>query len=231
MSNEFKENTQSQVSDPGDEKKNVLAIIFRKGGGLTLLDLHFPFALTSSKPQKPQKKRVTFRLDGDEVRAGSRLSAGGMSASFESPRRRDRDEARDKAAAAAAAAYSPASKLTLRPVPSSTFQQLSRVVNGVKDLERRIESIEAAGRGPGAGSPGRRMETEVARIQRKLSDISDRLKGPARAQAREGVAWGAARAVGRSALHLLLLLAAVLLAAAIAAGSRESLLTAYEQPT
>lgn len=75
------------------------------------------------------------------------------------------------------------------------------------------------------------METEVARIQRKLSDISDRLKGPARAQAREGVAWGAARAVGRSALHLLLLLAAVLLAAAIAAGSRESLLTAYEQPT
>ena len=231
MSNEFKENTQSQVSDPGDEKKNVLAIIFRKGGGLTLLDLHFPFALISSKPQKPQKKRVTFRLDGDEVRAGSRLSAGGMSASFESPRRRDRDEARDKAAAAAAAAYSPASKLTLRPVPSSTFQQLSRVVNGVKDLERRIESIEAAGRGPGAGSPGRRMETEVARIQRKLSDISDRLKGPARAQAREGVAWGAARAVGRSALHLLLLLAAVLLAAAIVAGSRESLLTAYEQPT
>ena len=174
---------------------------------------------------------MTFRLDGDDVRAGSRLSAGGMSASFESPRRRDRDEARDKAAAAAAAAYSPASKLTLRPVPSSTFQQLSRVVNGVKDLERRIESIEAAGRGPGAGSPGRRMETEVARIQRKLSDISDRLKGPARAQAREGVAWGAARAVGRSALHLLLLLAAVLLAAAIAAGSRESLLTAYEQPT
>ena len=195
------------------------------------MDLHFPFALISSKPQKPQKKRVTFRLDGDDVRAGSRLSAGGMSASFESPRRRDRDEARDKAAAAAAAAYSPASKLTLRPVPSSTFQQLSRVVNGVKDLERRIESIEAAGRGPGAGSPGRRMETEVARIQRKLSDISDRLKGPARAQAREGVAWGAARAVGRSALHLLLLLAAVLLAAAIAAGSRESLLTAYEQPT
>lgn len=195
------------------------------------MDLHFPFALISSKPQKPQKKRVTFRLDGDDVRAGSRLSAGGMSASFESPRRRDRDEARDKAAAAAAAAYSPASKLTLRPVPSSTFQQLSRVVNGVKDLERRIESIEAAGRGPGAGSPGRRMETEVARIQRKLSDISDRLKGPARAQAREGVAWGAARAVGRSALHLLLLLAAVLLAAAIVAGSRESLLTAYEQPT
>lgn len=231
MSNEFKENTQSQVSDPGDEKKNALATIFGKGGGLTLLDLHIPFALTSSKPQKPQKKRVTFRLDGDDVRAGSRLSAGGMSASFESPRRRDRDEARDKAAAAAAAAYSPASKLTLRPVPSSTFQQLSRVVNGVKDLERRIESIEAAGRGPGAGSPGRRMETEVARIQRKLSDISDRLKGPARAQAREGVAWGAARAVGRSALHLLLLLAAVLLAAAIAAGSRESLLTAYEQPT
>ena len=227
MSNEFKENTQSQVSDPGDEKKNALATIFGKGGGLTLLDLHIPFALTSSKPQK---KRVTFRLDGDDVRAGSRLSAGGMSASFESPRRRDRDEARDKAAAAAAA-YSPASKLTLRPVPSSTFQQLSRVVNGVKDLERRIESIEAAGRGPGAGSPGRRMETEVARIQRKLSDISDRLKGPARAQAREGVAWGAARAVGRSALHLLLLLAAVLLAAAIAAGSRESLLTAYEQPT
>ena len=208
-----------------------MATIFGKGGGLTLLDLHFPFALISSKPQKPQKKRVTFRLDGDEVRAGSRLSAGGMSASFESPRRRDRDEARDKAAAAAAAAYSPASKLTLRPVPSSTFQQLSRVVNGVKDLERRIESIEAAGRGPGAGSPGRRMETEVARIQRKLSDISDRLKGPARAQAREGVAWGAARAVGRSALHLLLLLAAVLLAAAIVAGSRESLLTAYEQPT
>lgn len=208
-----------------------MATIFGKGGGLTLLDLHFPFALISSKPQKPQKKRVTFRLDGDDVRAGSRLSAGGMSASFESPRRRDRDEARDKAAAAAAAAYSPASKLTLRPVPSSTFQQLSRVVNGVKDLERRIESIEAAGRGPGAGSPGRRMETEVARIQRKLSDISDRLKGPARAQAREGVAWGAARAVGRSALHLLLLLAAVLLAAAIAAGSRESLLTAYEQPT
>lgn len=208
-----------------------MATIFGKGGGLTLLDLHFPFALISSKPQKPQKKRVTFRLDGDDVRAGSRLSAGGMSASFESPRRRDRDEARDKAAAAAAAAYSPASKLTLRPVPSSTFQQLSRVVNGVKDLERRIESIEAAGRGPGAGSPGRRMETEVARIQRKLSDISDRLKGPARAQAREGVAWGAARAVGRSALHLLLLLAAVLLAAAIVAGSRESLLTAYEQPT
>lgn len=208
-----------------------MATIFGKGGGLTLLDLHFPFALISSKPQKPQKKRVTFRLDGDDVRAGSRLSAGGMSASFESPRRRDRDEARDKAAAAAVAAYSPASKLTLRPVPSSTFQQLSRVVNGVKDLERRIESIEAAGRGPGAGSPGRRMETEVARIQRKLSDISDRLKGPARAQAREGVAWGAARAVGRSALHLLLLLAAVLLAAAIVAGSRESLLTAYEQPT
>ena len=97
--------------------------------------------------------------------------------------------------------------------------------------EKALASIEAAGRGPGAGSPGRRMETEVARIQRKLSDISDRLKGPARAQAREGVAWGAARAVGRSALHLLLLLAAVLLAAAIAAGSRESLLTAYEQPT
>lgn len=216
---------------PATIRKIALATIFGKGGGLTLLDLHFPFALISSKPQKPQKKRVTFRLDGDDVRAGSRLSAGGMSASFESPRRRDRDEARDKAAAAAAAAYSPASKLTLRPVPSSTFQQLSRVVNGVKDLERRIESIEAAGRGPGAGSPGRRMETEVARIQRKLSDISDRLKGPARAQAREGVAWGAARAVGRSALHLLLLLAAVLLAAAIAAGSRESLLTAYEQPT
>ncbi|WZN63630.1 hypothetical protein HKI87_08g51790 [Chloropicon roscoffensis] len=201
--------------------------LVKKVGDQVARDLSNEFK-ENTQSQKPQKKRVTFRLDGDDVRAGSRLSAGGMSASFESPRRRDRDEARDKAAAAA---YSPASKLTLRPVPSSTFQQLSRVVNGVKDLERRIESIEAAGRGPGAGSPGRRMETEVARIQRKLSDISDRLKGPARAQAREGVAWGTARAVGRSALHLLLLLAAVLLAAAIAAGSRESLLTAYEQPT
>ena len=57
LSNEFKENTQSQVSDPGDEKKNALAIIFGKGGGLTLLDIHFLFANELRRNHRSHRRR------------------------------------------------------------------------------------------------------------------------------------------------------------------------------
>ncbi|QDZ22038.1 hypothetical protein A3770_06p45560 [Chloropicon primus] len=197
-----------------------------------------------------EEKRVTFNIveEGREEESGKGM-AGLGSSSFESPRRRERDEF--KSLQKERVGYSPASKLIVPPISSAPFQQLSKVVNGVKDLERRVLSIERLGQEGRSidavmnshltlqqmEADRKRLETEVKLIQRKLSDISSKMltggAAPTIHVAREKQAGGLARNLvklaGMTALNLLLLVAAIAVAALLTNCRENSF--AYETPT
>ena len=222
--------------------------------GQVARDLSLEFKEKENRQQQrrgsAEEKRVTFNIveEGREEESGKGM-AGLGSSSFESPRRRERDEF--KILQKERVGYSPASKLIVPPISSVPFQQLSKVVNGVKDLERRMLSIERLGQegrsiddvmsshltSQQMEADRKRLETEVKLIQRKLSDISSEILTGGAAptihvtheKQAGGLVWNLVKLAGMTALNLILLVAAIA-AAAFLANCRENSF-AYETPT
>lgn len=87
--------------------------------------------------------------------------------------------------------YSPASKLLINPFPSEPFEQISRVVHGVKELDKRIRSVEKLNKSSKRQNKDATqkmyeilqtnsdkrdtVENELRRLNRKISDLHSKL--------------------------------------------------------
>ena len=166
---------------------------------------------------------------------------------FESPRKVDeRKKKKEKIG------YSPASKLLVSPFSREPFHQLSKLMNGVRDLEKRLISIEEQSKAAEERESGkkleldsqhvqhqeareRKMEAEVLRLESQLKELSSRLQemGPFEAPAphpktNPGFVQRILSVVGNSILNLLLL-SLVVFVASILSNSYDTFFT-FEQP-
>jgi hypothetical protein len=168
---------------------------------------------------------------------------------FESPRKTDSQVKKMKIG------YSPASKLIVSPFPREPFQQISKLVNGVRDLEKRLISMEQSKAEKAAkekeeskrleeskqsAAREKKMEAEVLRLECQLKELSSRLQdmgGPLDAHHRQhtptkanptGLVQRLFSVVGNSILNLILL-SFVVFVASLLSNSYDTFFT-FEQP-
>ena len=188
------------------------------------------------------------------MKAKREKTMSGLRANFESPRKRSsrtRPLHGNNTLLSEKVGYSPASKLIVPPISSEPFQQLSNVVSGVRDLDRRMKLIEVMSQG-GKNLPAsnddavgalqqlsdresKKLEAEVEELERKVHTLNTKLleistkEGKTRRPAAVGLASRVCKVAVSFALNIILLSLVVFIAAVIT--NTYDNLFAYETPT
>lgn len=178
MLSELSGNHVVEASSPGTTRDKSSD----RGGELVARDLSLEFK-ENRQDQATDQRKVRFKLARTQE-AGAEMSVLGGS-NFESPRRREVNKIRHKEKVG----YSPASKLIVPPISTEPFHQLSRLVNGVKDLERRMRTMERLGQEDRSvdevmathinshqlESARKKLAEEVQAVEKKLSEMHSKL--------------------------------------------------------